>query len=172
MRDAKKGDVDYLVSAALKLQAHHEDCNPEVWNYSDGIAEKLRVYFSEKIDDDFSKILVAEDGSGKTVGFVNGYVLCYEDDDSDHLALIERMYIEKGYRNMGIGTEFVQKLCEFFAEKGVEDISIRMVKGNIAAEKFWDKMGFKPRILVSGANRKHLEKRFAKKKNSRKMEKA
>jgi hypothetical protein len=54
----------------------------------------------------------------------------------------------------------VAELCRFFADKGVEDLSLRYVVGNEEAAAFWSALGFAPRILTAGARRSEIEARL------------
>ena len=64
------------------------------------------------------------------------------------------------HRRGGVGSCLVAELCRFFAAEGVRDISLRYVVGNEEASQFWAALGFAPRIVTTGAERRTVEKRL------------
>jgi len=70
------------------------------------------------------------------------------------------VFVEEPYRRRGVGTRLVLALCQFFAAHGVEDISLRYVIGNRQAERFWNRLGFEPRIITVGARRQDVERKI------------
>lgn len=73
---------------------------------------------------------------------VVGAVLCGYDGrrgDLVHLAVAE------GYRGQGIGREMVAACLGQLATLGMIKCNLRVFDDNLAAAKFWDRLGFAPR---------------------------
>jgi GNAT superfamily N-acetyltransferase len=70
---------------------------------------------------------------------------------------IARLFVSETWRNRGIGTELVKRICRFFASRAVEDISIHYIAGNSEAAQFWSKLGFQPRMIMAGTRLHDLE---------------
>lgn len=56
----------------------------------------------------------------------------------------------------------IRHVCEFFDSEGVEDVTLRYIIGNKEAERFWEKLGFKPVITTAKIDLKDLEREMSK----------
>lgn len=158
IRTVQESDIDRLMDLLLALQEHHESRYPQIWHLTANGRERLKEQLVQFLSDEDSRVLVAVNGSGAIVGMAVGQI---RRDDSYVPAVsasIRRLFVVEEWRNRGIGTELVKKLCWFFASRHVEDISLHYVVGNDKAARFWEKFGFQPRILTAGASLSDLER--------------
>ena len=106
--------------------------------------------------------VVATGGEGELVGMATGRILRKEEMTVKVAGSIERVIVRKKWRGGGIGTRLVAALSSFFDEKGVGDITVRYVLGNVEGETFWKGLGFEPRIEIAnigpGKLRQELKK--------------
>jgi GNAT superfamily N-acetyltransferase len=72
--------------------------------------------------------------------------------------MVDQVFVDERHRRAGVGSQLVAKLCRFFGEQGIDDLSLRYVAGNEEANRFWTDLGFVPRISIVGAKRQVVEK--------------
>ncbi len=153
-------DSDSLRTMAERLQRHVEKTNPWIWRPS---SEGIRILGDELVAMISGKdccVVVAEDPGDRAVGFAAGRVRSLERCGGMVAGSIERIYVEKQWRGRGIGSALVGQLCGFFRENEAGDLSVRYVVGNLEAQRFWERLGFQPRIVIAGIDREDLEKRL------------
>jgi GNAT superfamily N-acetyltransferase len=158
VRVAQESDVNDLVEMRLALHKHHECRNPSIWHAlsEQHEYERLKEEIIQCLCDQDTRIFVAVDND-KLIGMVTGKVSFNEFRIPSIVASINIAFVAEEWRGKGVGTELVKKLCQFFASKGVKDVSVRYVVGNIEATRFWEKLGFLPRIITAGTDLQNLE---------------
>ena len=76
------------------------------------------------------------------------------------VANIKTAFVVEEWRGKGIGTELVKRLCQFFTSSGVKDVFVSYVVGNQEGMRFWENLGFQPRIITGGTDLHNLELRI------------
>ena len=110
----------------LKIsQLEKEIFSDEAWSY-----KTLATVFEMK---NFLSLL-CEDG-GEIAGY-GGVTVAADSADIGNIAVAEQ------YRNSGIGTAILQKLCEKAKERGAEKVFLEVRVSNSAAMKLYLKCGF------------------------------
>lgn len=99
-----------------------------------------RLY--DKLDDEYSRIMVAASGD-RVVGYVVGMVVdltpdLFEQQTSGFLADI---FVQPEYRNRGIGKSLVAALVEWFRGRGVRHYEWHVAANNAEALAFWRSLG-------------------------------
>jgi len=162
IRAAQESDIDRLMELLLALQEHHESRNSQLWHLTANGRERLREQLVQFLADEDSRVFVAVNGSEEIVGMAIGQMRRNDSYVPAISASIRRLFVVEEWRNRGIGTELVKWLCQFFASRHVEDISLQYIAGNDEAAWFWEKLGFQPRILTAGTSLYDLERRTGK----------
>lgn len=160
IRTAQESDIDQLTELRLALQKHYEDRNPQIWRLSANGRKRFKERFAQLLSDGDACVLVALDDSGEIVGMVVGQI---RRDDRYIPAIsgsIGRLFVSEVWRGRGIGTELVKQLCQFFASRHVEDISIYYIAGNSEAIRFWSELGFQPIMVTADTKLYELESRI------------
>jgi GNAT superfamily N-acetyltransferase len=103
--------------------------------------------------------LVAEHEQDGVIGVIFGRVLANSRYVPALAGSIDQAFVRADHRRAGAGTRMVAELCRFFADQGVEDLTLRYVIDNQEAAGFWTSLGFSPRIVISGAERQTVETR-------------
>lgn len=161
IRAARESDIDQLTDLHLALQKYHEERNPQLWRLSASARERFSERFAQLLSDGDACVLVALDDSGTIVGMVVGQIRRDERYIPAISGSIGRLFVSEAWRGRGIGTELVKQLFQFFASRHVEDISIYYIVGNSEAARFWNKLGFQPRMVIAGTKLHDLESRIA-----------
>ena len=102
--------------------------------------------------------LVAEHDHNGIVGMIFGRIVTNNRYTPTKAGLVDQAFVLPDHRRQGLATRLVAELCRFFADTGVEDLSLRYVVGNKEAAAFWSALGFAPRIVTAGAGRQAVEK--------------
>ena len=150
IRAARESDIDRLMELLLTLQEHHESRNSQLWRLTANGRERLKEQLVQFLADEDSRVFVAVNDSGAIAGMAIGQIRRNDSYMPAVSASVRRLFVVEEWRNLGIGTELVKCLCQFFASLHVEDISIQYIAGNDEAARFWEKLGFQPRILTAG----------------------
>lgn len=159
IRNAKSSDLEKLVELWLSLQQHAEKSNPLIWRITNEGKSLLRQKFEKALRNSNSRIVVAE-MSGEVMGFAYGQVLHRTDYLPKSVGTIASIYVAKNFRRRGVGKRLVKKLCQFFIEEKVEQITLRYMIGNIEAEGFWSKLKFEPIITTASISPEELKERL------------
>jgi GNAT superfamily N-acetyltransferase len=162
IKSAQESDLNDLIEMRLALQRHLEERNSNVWRMSSECHERLNEQIIQNLDDRDTCTLVAihvpqcngrtEDSNCKIIAMATGSISFHRYRIPSTIACIENVFVKEEFRRIGIGTALVSKLCQFFASRYVNDISVKYVIGNEEAECFWEKIGFQPRIITAGSN--------------------
>ena len=84
---------------------------------------------------------------GKRIGFIDAW----EDDDVDGGVWVEYVYVLKGFRCSGVGSEAMRQAIRDWRGKGFEVVSLDEIHWE-EAEDFWGGLGFsgdgKRKVLV------------------------
>jgi len=156
IRLAMPADLDRLVELILALQQHVEASDPALWRLTEQAQKALPGQVAARLDDATSCILVAEHHQDGVVGLLLGRVMVDERYTPTRTGFIEQVFVAEGHRRQGVGVRLVAEICRFFAEQGVDDISLRYAVGNEGAVRFWTALGFAPRIVIAGTTRQAL----------------
>jgi GNAT superfamily N-acetyltransferase len=159
IRPAQRADLDRLAELLLALQDHIEESNSDLWRMSLESRGNLKGQIAARLRAENSCALVAEHDEDGVVGVVFGRIISNKRYIPPQAGQIDQAFVRKDHRHGGVGSCLVAELCRFFATEGVADISLRYVVGNEEASRFWAVLGFAPRIVTVGAERRTVEMR-------------
>lgn len=159
IRDAKPSDIDKLVELRLSLQRHVEASNPMIWRITAEGVGLLKQGLEEAMRADQDRMVVATT-NGEVIGFAHGQISQRTDYQPNVVGTISKIYVQREFRERGVGRRLVESLYQFFRIKNVEEVTLRFVIGNREAEEFWSGLGFKPIINTANAHLKELEERL------------
>jgi ribosomal protein S18 acetylase RimI-like enzyme len=161
IRVARESDIDQLMKLRLALQEHMERQNPRIWRLSVDGREQLRDQLARLLSDEDVRIFVAVDSSEMIIGMVVGRIATSDRYVPAIAGSIELLFVSGPWRRCGIGSDLVRRLCQLFASRSVEHISVRYVVGNDEATRFWTKLGFQPIIVTGAMKLRDLERKIA-----------
>ncbi len=159
LRRASEDDLAALVSMRLALQELMSQRDPAAWRPKAGAEEHARLQMQGWLRDPAYFVLVACAGDA-IIGMAAGQVERQPDMLPSVIGHIRRVFVVEGWRQRGVGKALVARLCVFFAERGVEEVSLRYVSGNQEGERFWSGLGFEPRLITAGERLSGLEARL------------
>ena len=107
-------------------------------------------------------VLLAESAAGEPVGMMTGHVQRRPDLVPGLFGQIGIAFVREEWRGRGIASALVRRVLAFFAEYGVEQVTLHYVVDNAEAERFWGHLGFEPRIVTAGTTRQALEEQLKK----------
>ncbi len=74
-----------------------------------------------------------------------GYCIC---SIKNNVGEIDSLYVEKSYRGEGLGHELVNRALNWFSINRIEKHSVSLSHGNEEAIPFYERFGFRPRLVV------------------------
>jgi GNAT superfamily N-acetyltransferase len=160
LRAAELADLNRLIELLLALQDHIEASNPSLWRMEAETRTNLRGQISARLQAADSCALVAEHKHAGVIGVIFGRIIVNNRYTPSRAGQIDQAFVRADHRRAGVGSRLVAGLCHFFADRGIEDVSLRYVMGNEEAASFWSALGFAPRIVTTGARRRAVEERL------------
>ena len=128
-------------------QVHHR-IRPDI--FRDGALKYDENALEALLREENKPIFVGEDG-----GQVLGYCFCVLKDyrgsgvQTDRVELyIDDLCVEESARGQGIATALYDYVKAYAREMGCSHISLNVWCGNIGAQKFYEKMGMRPRHIM------------------------
>lgn len=161
IRAADIDDLDRLTELLLALQDHVEGANPTLWQMTGQGRQNLKGQIRGRLTAQDARALVAEHPEQGVVGMIFGRVVVNNRYTPAQAGQIDQAFVHPNHRRRGVGALLAAGICRFFAEQGVEDLTLRYALGNDEAVAFWQALGFAPRIVVAGASRQEIEARLA-----------
>lgn len=152
LRPALTTDLRQLVALYLELQDHLQTSNPDLWHMTPEARIRVKSQLEARLRAPDSCAWVAEHESDALVGMVFGRITVNHQYVPARTGTIDQLFVRDAHRRRGLGTALVARLCEWFRERGVEDVSLRYVSGNEEAAAFWASLGFSARIVTVGAH--------------------
>ncbi|MDO8592659.1 MAG: GNAT family N-acetyltransferase [bacterium] len=141
IRPAKIKDLLGVVKMRLALSKYHEAfdndfrVNKNAKKYYISLYKKY-IYSSKK------KLLVVE-SKDKLVGFGSAHIAKKEPISRDkEFGHIRDMYIDKKFRRQGIAGEILNIFYNWFKEKNIKYIDLKVVCANKLGRNAWTKYGF------------------------------
>ena len=142
--EAEEKHVPAIVNLWVGMMDYHKELNPYHTLRKEGPAN-WEVFLRWNMTK--GKVIVALDDDDMPAGFIMGHVKEYPKlFRLDECGIISDMYIIPEHRNQGLGTEMVKELFQWFDEKGMERIELRVEPSNDQGYSFWKKVGFKAHV--------------------------
>ena len=161
IRRAQHADLGRLADLLLALQDHIEAANPDLWRLNAEARHNLKGQLAGRLRAEDSLALVAEHESEGIIGVIFGRVVVNNRYTPPQAGQIDQAFVHPDHRRRGVGKQLVAELCRFFDARAVGDISLRYAVGNSEAVRFWQDLGFKPRIVTAGVSLETLRQRAA-----------
>lgn len=149
IRPYQPADLEALRGLVLEL---HESQRPFDTDLAPG-EQIIEPYFAElmsMVEHTKGAILVAEDDN-RLVGYVCLYgAVPPEDPDEkpDPYSFMAELFVRPDYRNSGTGRRLVEQAERHAAECGVYKIELKVLARNESAVRFYETLGYTPRIIV------------------------
>ena len=102
---------------------------------------RVRARLLRMVDSPTDCLLVAEDRSGKLVGWIHGFLSQLL--ESDYRVEIGGLVVDETCRRKGIGGQLVRAIDAWAVERGADELSVRCREERIESHKFYESMSFK-----------------------------
>lgn len=148
IRLAEKTDAERLTELFTELHRHHVGIMPETFRMPEQSWFRGRI--GEILNDVGQKVLVYEGGvSGRIEAYATVRIIEADTPDKPprRVCFIDCFAVSESSRRQGIGTELFEAVKAFGQEKGCDSVQLGVSAGNAGAVEFYEKMGFKPRIV-------------------------
>ena len=66
----------------------------------------------------------------------------------DDVLRIDSIAVDKSFRNLGIGTQLINKVFEFAKNKGIKKVILEVINTNPKAKALYERIGFKEKKIV------------------------
>lgn len=103
-------------------------------------------YFNEVVSGSNSLCLIAETRE-EIIGYITGFISKKSHRRSPKQGILQSVFVQSKYRNQGIGSNLVSHMVYWAKSRGAQIISVSTYISNEKAILFYEKFGFKPRIL-------------------------
>jgi GNAT superfamily N-acetyltransferase len=141
----EKDHFTVVLQMTMELEKHSAKSNSGYWLYDDKIyTESCKRAFNDKD----TKVYVAYlPDTEQVIGMGRGIIEYHKDSPISITGCILYLWVEPEYRRNNVGKAIVKELINLFKYRGVQELSIDYSHGNIEAERFWGRMGFKPSVV-------------------------
>lgn len=143
IRKATSADLPAIVKLWKDLMDFHCNLDPFFSRSQDG-HENFLKWVEKEMESDSAELFVA-DSSGKILGYIKIEISNYPPVfELKKYGMISDAAVATKYRRKGIGEALYQQAMDWFENKGIERIELRVANVNPVAQGFWRKMGFIP----------------------------
>lgn len=138
------GEADTVAIGQLweQLVSYHHDLDAQMPSATDGGGALYARRIANRIEDSHTHALVAVH-EGRVIGFALGVVVdmmpeMFEQETGGFLADI---FVEDGYRGIGVGRKLVQGMAQWFRSRGIEHMEWYVAALNRDGRAFWETLG-------------------------------
>ncbi len=143
--------IEEVKDLLVELQEYIVDLDKEKYNI---ITEEYReLYFKEKMEEmeKYNGKIYLYEENGKILGLVMGVITNEDTDIYDFKApkrgRVTELIVDKNARLNGIGNRLLDKIEEYLKSEGCKAILIEVFGYNENALKFYDKNGYRTRLV-------------------------
>jgi GNAT superfamily N-acetyltransferase len=138
---ARREHVRAIVGLWAELARYHEALGASRAQ-EEGAPEKREEFIEKELSQSDSSVLVAIDGR-EVVGYSFSFIAVYPPAFRlEKRGFISHLFVVEDYRRLGVGTMLVKRAREWFFERGIARIELRVASLNTAGRPFWGRQGF------------------------------
>tara|TARA_R110000823_G_scaffold130015_10_gene257857 strand:- start:10815 stop:11360 length:546 start_codon:yes stop_codon:yes gene_type:complete len=147
IREATEADLPVMVEFLAKLALHVAGAAPQ--SLKEDERERLLAVLRASLTDHNKQLVVAEVPRAGLVGMGYIYVLCSQgiwEQTSDvefRSGIIDDVWVEPEFRNLGIFPDLLRKLVAFADSRGAYELVLEYSASNREAKRAWSRLGFK-----------------------------
>ena len=147
IREATKDDRDALGRYGGALMRQHHGFDPRRFIQVDQPDLGCGRFLVSRLDDDESLVLVAE-RDGSVVGYVYaGMEPMSWKDLREACGYVHDVYVDDAARRSGAGEQLVRAAIAWLESKGVPRVILATAARNEAAQRFFEKLGFRKTMV-------------------------
>jgi GNAT superfamily N-acetyltransferase len=143
IRPMTEDDADAIADMWLALVAYHQALDPELPGAAPGGQHRYARRIIDRLNDPYTRTLVAENSDGRVIGFVLGMVVdLMQDIFAQQLGgFLADIYVEPDYRRQGVGKALVNGLKDWFREMRITTFEWHVAARNPDGLAFWRAVG-------------------------------
>ena len=143
VRKATSSDLPEIINLWKELMDFHSNLDSFYTRSKDGHVKFLE-WIQKELENDSSELLVA-DSAGEIVGYIKIGVSDYPPVfELKQYGMIADTAVATEYRRQGIGALLLENAMDWFNERNIHRIELRVANVNPISGQFWQKMGFSP----------------------------
>ena len=148
IRKATMDDLKPLAELYKEFKTYHNKLDPQHFNVpSDSACENKMKFFLKDSPFNHDSVLCHETDN-VIDGFVSYSLHSYETTEGpDGSVTVYNIFVAENARRKGIGTELINELYRLAKENSCKFVFLDVHIENIAAQKFYEKMGLKPKSI-------------------------
>lgn len=140
--EGTEAHLDAMVELIYENFEYHKQFDKRVI-LNDDLKISIREYFGKRIALDNSKFYLAKEND-LFVGIIGVKVYnLLPINESAKVGYVEDLYVKQQYRGRKIATALNNAANTYFTSNMVEEVSLNVMKANLDAIGFYEKMGFK-----------------------------
>jgi ribosomal protein S18 acetylase RimI-like enzyme len=142
VRAARRADLMAIVDLWVGLVEYHRALDPRLPPPAQGGAAQYAARISDRLRDDSTCILVAEQ-DGQVIGYVLGMIVDLMSDlfVQGPSGFIADIYVSPDARRSGVGRALVAQLMVWFAARGITYFEWHVASHNQVGQEFWAALG-------------------------------
>ncbi len=148
IRLAIPGDIPGMLELLRQVGQVHRVIRPDL--FRDGAQKYDDAALSQLLTDPMRPIFIAADGDQ-----VLGYCFCIRKECLDNPIFLDRtelyiddLCVDEKTRGQGVATALYRFVTDYAKETGCTHITLNVWCGNDSAQRFYEKMGMKPRNIT------------------------
>jgi ribosomal protein S18 acetylase RimI-like enzyme len=145
IRRATEADVESLAVLIRRFYAFNEEFDPAMETAGDVRDKALEVARARVTGGDLLLVAVHE---GRLVGYVYGSIVENPLLARRRIGVLKELYVVPEERGRGIATTLIEEAMKELSKIGVHYIAVEFPTRNIVAQKFYEKLGFRPYMSV------------------------
>ncbi len=147
IKQASLKDFDEIIKLKLESKEEERDFNRNLKPVED-VKMHYEKYLRNDLSSEWRVVFIAEE-EGTIVGLVVGKIYrTLKIAGYERSGYISNVYVKKKSRRKGIGLKLVEKVVEWFKQKGATNITLELYKDNDAAVNLYQRLGFKEHTII------------------------
>mgnify|MGYP001552913263 CR=1 FL=1 len=143
IREANKADLPNIVELWKSIMDFHQNIDSFFTRSQDGHRNFLD-WVTKEMESENANIFVAE-SEGMVIGYIKIGIIDYPPVfEKKRCGMISGAFVRESHRRHGIGEALYNRTMEWFKEKEIARVELRVAIANPVAQGFWKKMGFRP----------------------------
>lgn len=146
IRRAKAKDIDRMIDLLQQVLEIHAEIRPDI--FISGSTKYKRDELVEMIQDEQKPIYVATDDGDNLIGYAFCQIKDYPASNNTHpfrSLYIDDLCVDETCRGQHIGEALFEHMKAEAKRLDCYEVGLNVWAGNTKAEKFYEKMGMKPR---------------------------
>ncbi len=143
VRSAKASDISRILELECQMAEYHHKLDPSIWSKWNKNDPKIQALVRERWAKRKNTLLLVLLCNKEIVGYATFDIRAPGTTTViKKLGYLEKLFVEKPYRKLGLGKKALQTGDIWFKKHGVHDIMLQVDIGNKVGVKTWQHLGF------------------------------